>query len=334
MNQKIFNNILLLLIILVLIKYVSPEPDSVLFVIKKYVNFLIYRMKRVFSRIFNMDTENFISTEFNGKTFGGIDKFQLKAPNFQSAYQNYWIEYITKKNSKVSPNTAKKLYHFIENLVTTDTDDYFISASNITQNNFTNDQLTKIQNVILQKLNSNSFEFTNFKFNKKPIYYNNVGGKEVEPFTFSVDCSENIGNLNIFIELNIRNDIVQNFEYITIKKIRIVLNTNPELNKLKPVQKSVIIEEQNKTLQEILPPINKITPKLNDNNNLYEAPFDKKDDYKIDYTNYDDETFNLTSEYDNKYSLEAPIVRLMKPESSNVEPEANLIESNNESFTY
>ena len=54
MNQKIFNNILLLLIILVLIKYVSPEPDSVLFVIKKYVNFLIYRMKRVFNRIFNI----------------------------------------------------------------------------------------------------------------------------------------------------------------------------------------------------------------------------------------------------------------------------------------
>lgn len=327
MEQKIFNNILLLLIILILIKYVSPEPDSVLFVIKKYVNFLIYRMKRVLNRIFNMEVDNFISTDFNGSTFGGIDKFQLKAPNFQSAYQNYWVEYITKKNPKVLTNTAKKLYHFIENLVTTDTDDYFISASNVVQNDFTNEQLTKIQNVILQKLNSNSFEFTNFKFNKKPIYYNNVGGKEVEPFTFSVDCSENIGNLNIFIELNIRNDIVQNFEYITIKKIRIVLNTSPELNKLKTVQ------EQNKTVQqqqEILQPTNKIVPKLNDDNNLYEATFEKKDDYKIDYTNYDDGTFNLTSEY----SVEAPMVRLMKPQSSSVEPEANLVESNNEAFTY
>ena len=331
MDQKIFNNILLLLIILVLIKYVSPEPDSVLFVIKKYVNFLIYRMKRVLNRIFNMEVDNFISTDFNGKTFGGIDKFQLKAPNFQSAYQNYWIEYITKKNPKVLPTTAKKLYHFIENLVTTDTDDYFISSSNITQNDFTNEQLTKIQNVILQKLNSNSFEFTNFKFNKKPIYYNNVGGKEVEPFTFSVDCSENIGNLNIFIELSIRNDIVQNFEYITIKKIRIVLNTSPELNKLKTIHQNL----DNKIIQQdILQPINKITPKLNDNNNLYEATFEKKDDYKIDYTNYDDGTFNLTSEYENKYSVEAPIVRLMKPQSSNVEPEANIVESNNESFTY
>lgn len=331
MDQKIFNNILLLLIILVLIKYVSPEPDSVLFIIKKYVNFLIYRMKRVLNRIFNMEVDNFISTDFNGKTFGGIDKFQLKAPNFQSAYQNYWVEYITKKNPKVLPATAKKLYHFIENLVTTDTDDYFISASNITQNDFTNEQLTKIQNVILQKLNSNSFEFSNFKFNKKPIYYNNVGGKEVEPFTFSVDCSENIGNLNIFIELSIRNDIVQNFEYITIKKIRIVLNTSPELNKPTSIHQNL----DNKIIkQDILQPINKITPKLNDNNNLYEAAFEKKDDYKIDYTNYDDGTFNLTSEYENKYSLEAPIVRLMKPESSNVEPEANIVESNNESFTY
>jgi hypothetical protein len=332
MEQKIFNNILLLLIILILIKYVSPEPDSVLFVIKKYVNFLIYRMKRVFSRIFNIERDNFVNTDFNGNTFGGIDKFQLKAPSFQSAYQNYWTEYIIKKNPKVSENTAKKLYHFIENLVTTDTDDYFISSSNITKNDFTNEQLTKIQNVILQKLNSNSFEFTNFKFIKKPIYYNNVGGKEVEPFTFSVDCSENIGNLNIFIELNIRNDIVQNFEYITIKKIRIVLNINQEL--IKPIlnnNKSVLTQQNQ---QNILEPVNKITPKLNDNNNLYEATFEKKDDYKIDYTNYDDGTFNLTSEYENKYSLEAPIVRLMKPQSSSSEPESNFVETNNESFTY
>lgn len=334
MDQKIFNNILLLLVILVLIKYVSPEPDSILFIIKKYVNFLIYRMKRVFGRIFNMNTEDFISTEFNGKTFGGIDKFQLKAPNFPSPYQNYWVDYITKKNPAILPITAKKLYHFIENLVTIDTDDYFISASNVTQNEFTKEQLTKIQNIILQKLNSNSFEFTNFEFIKKPVYYNNVGGKEVDPFTFSVDCSENIGKLIIFIELSIRNDIVQNFEYITIKKIRIVLNNDTELNKVKLTQESVVREEQNKNMQEILQPINKIAPKLNDNNNLYEATFDKKDDYKIDYNNYDDETFNLTSEYDNKYSLEAPIVRLMKPQSSNEEPEANLIESNNEAFTY
>ena len=76
------------------------------------------------------------------------------------------------------------------------------------------------------------------------------------------------------------------------------------------------------------------TPKLNDNNNLYEAAFEKKDDYKIDYTNYDDGTFNLTSEYENKYSVEAPIVRLMKPQSSNAEPEANIVDTNNESFTY
>jgi hypothetical protein len=333
MDQKIFNNILLLLIILVLIKYVSPEPDSVLFVIKKYVNFLIYRIKRVFGRIFNMNTEDFINTEFNGNTFGGIDKFQLKAPNFPSPYQNYWVEYITKKNPAILPNTAKKLYHFIENLVTTDTDDYFISASNVTQNEFTNDQLTKIQNVILQKLNANSFEFTNFEFIKKPVYYNNVGGKEVEPFNFSVDCSENIGKLVIFIELSIRNDIVQNFEYVTIKKIRIVLN-NTEINKVKHVQESVKEQQNIQNIPEILPPVNKITPKLNDDNNLYEASFDKKDDYKIDYTNYNDETFNLTSEYENKYSLEEPIVRLMKPISSDIEPEANLVETNNEAFSY
>ena len=195
MDQKIFNNILLLLVILVLIKVVSPESDSVLFIIKKYINFIIYKIKTLVNNIFNLNTENFIGT-----TFSGIDKFKLKAPIFPSAYQNYWVEYITNKNQLVTQKIAQQLYIFIENLVTIDSDDHFISPSNTTQNNFTPEQLTKIQNVILQKINSGPFKFTNFNFIKNTVYYNNFSGKEIEPFTFSVDCSENIGNLIIYID--------------------------------------------------------------------------------------------------------------------------------------
>lgn len=315
MDQKIFNNILLLLIILILIKYLSPKPDSVLFIIKKYVNFLTYRMKRVLSRIFGNEIDEFKNaTEFNGKTFGGINKFQLKAPNFPSHYQNYWVEYITKKNPKILSNTAKQLYNFIENLVTIDTDDYFISASNITKNEFTKTQLTKIQNIILQKLNSGSFKFTNFNFIKKPVYYNNVGGKEVEPFTFSVDCSENIGNLIIFIELNIRNDVVQNFEYVTINKIRIMIDTysQPKLNKLTHSAKGA------KDVLDIL------DVKGAKGANALDVSNDELDELYV----------SDAIDYTNNTQIDTPIIRLMEPPKGDMEPEANSIEINTESFAY
>ena len=47
MNQKIFNNIILFFIVLYIIKNVSPQPDSVLFVFQKYLNYTIYKIKSI-----------------------------------------------------------------------------------------------------------------------------------------------------------------------------------------------------------------------------------------------------------------------------------------------
>ena len=321
MDQKIFNNILLLLVILVLIKVVSPESDSVLFIIKKYINFIIYKIKTLVNYIFNcnLNTENFIGT-----TFSGIDKFKLKAPIFPSAYQNYWVEYITNKNQLVTPKIAQQLYIFIENLVTIDSDDYFISSSNTTQNNFTTEQLIKIQNVILQKINSGPFKFTNFNFIKKPVYYNNFNGKEVEAFTFSVDCSENIGNIIIYIELSIRYDIIQKFEFISIKKIRIIFNTPFKINKNANV--NTINLDSLDTLETVDNPymINNI---INQTNMI---KYNQTNKNEIEEQN----NFNIDYGLDNNLNIEMPIANLIKksnyssiPESSN-----NFISDNNNSF--
>jgi hypothetical protein len=274
MNQKIFNNVLLLLIILLIIRYISPEQDSVLFILKKYLNFLIYRMRRVLNRITNNQTEDFIS-EFTNNTFEGIKKMNFKAPTFTSAYENYWIEYIISKNPKINLLDAKKLYRFIESLVSTDTDDYFISSSNIKPNEFTNEQLIKLQNVILQKLNSSIFEFKNFKYNKKPLYFNNVGGKEIEPFTFNVDCSHQFQKLEIFIEINIRNDVVQNYEYLTIKKIRIVLDNFKQPKQIHKEHTINLDDNINKinscvSLNKNLPKYNEESPWINNESILEE----------------------------------------------------------------
>ena len=331
MDQKIFNNILLLFVILVLIKFVSPEPDSVLFIIKKYINFIIYKIKTLVNYIFNcnINTENFIGT-----TFSGIDKFKLKAPIFPSAYQNYWVEYITNKNQLVTPKIAQQLYTFIENLVTIDSDDYFISSSNTTQNNFTPEQLIKIQNVILQKINSGPFKFTNFNFIKKPVYYNNFSGKEVEAFTFSVDCSENIGNIIIYIELSIRYDIIQKFEFISIKKIRIIFNTPFKINKNANV--NTINLDSLDTLETVDNPymINNNTTNQNKQNNT-DNKNNQNNQTNIDKNELEEQNnFNIDYGLDNNLNIEMPIANLIKksnyssiPESSN-----NFISDNNNSF--
>ena len=41
MDQKIFNNIILLIIIAFIIKQVSPEPDSILYILNKYINYFV-----------------------------------------------------------------------------------------------------------------------------------------------------------------------------------------------------------------------------------------------------------------------------------------------------
>jgi hypothetical protein len=83
----------------------------------------------------------------------------------------------------------------------------------------------------MNKLNSGVFVFTNIDIKDPIVYYDNFSGREINPFSFSVNC-KNIGKLNIFIEIDIRNDIVRNSSYLVIKKIRINIDTNLKNHKI------------------------------------------------------------------------------------------------------
>ena len=224
MNQNIYFNIFLLLVILLIIKYISPDPDSVLYVLKKYLNFLIFKVNNFLKNLFNCN-ENFIETNFIGRTFNGIKKFNDKAPSFVTYHQKIFIQKMMEINPKLEIITLKKLYNFIEKLVSTDTDDYFMTVSDSDPKIFNENEINKIKNIIMNKLNSGVFVFTNIDIKDPIVYYDNFSGREINPFSFSVNC-KNIGKLNIFIEIDIRNDIVRNSSYLVIKKIRINIDTN------------------------------------------------------------------------------------------------------------
>jgi len=66
MNEEIFNNVFLLIIIFLIIKFVSPEPNSVLFILKKYINYFSFQIRKVLgllnSNEYFRNDKNFIYT--------------------------------------------------------------------------------------------------------------------------------------------------------------------------------------------------------------------------------------------------------------------------------
>ena len=85
MNQKIFNNIIIFFIVLYIIKNVSPQQDSMLYVFQKYLNYFIFKIK------------NFGKTDnFNNTTITGIPKYYNKTPSFKTAYEVNYVKYLKK----------------------------------------------------------------------------------------------------------------------------------------------------------------------------------------------------------------------------------------------
>jgi hypothetical protein len=227
MNKNIYLNLFLVLIILLIIRYTSPAPDSVLYILKKYINFIIYKIKSIFS-----NSENFTEGGFNGNTFQGLPNFNLKAPDFISYNQRTFMENMIKKNPALNIDILKILYAFITNLVSLDTNDYFLTGSDTKLNTFTTQEIETLKNILLIKLNKGQFKFTNLIISNPITYYNNNSGREINPFYFKVFCNENIGNLNIFINIDIRNDVIINQSYVVIKKIRPSADEDYDNNKI------------------------------------------------------------------------------------------------------
>ena len=217
MSEKIFSNIILFIIILLIIKNVSPQKDSVLFILQKYLNYIIFKINNVLS------TEDF--KNFNNTTFAGMYKYDNKTPSFKTSHGVNYVKYFLNLHPDINEKIVYKLYSFINGLASTDTDPFFGTPSDIIENTFNEKEKEKLQTIILNKLNSEKqFSFTEFKFENEPKYYLNINGKELDSFVFNV--KSNIGNIRIYIDVNIRNDVYENKEYIVINEMKPITDTN------------------------------------------------------------------------------------------------------------
>jgi hypothetical protein len=200
------------------------------------LNYFIYQIQKF------IGIENFSNNIIFDKniTFNGIKNNHPVAPSFKTPYENAFISFYKNKYPNVPENSIIQLFHFLQTLVSINVDNYFLTPSEIIPHDFTNEELNRIKLILLNKLNSESFKFSDFNFEYKPKYFFNSAGKEVDPFVFNVNSD--IGIVRIFIDIDIRNDIHQNQEYIVV-------------NEIKPIKdKQVIFTNQN-TYHEHDPPI-------------------------------------------------------------------------------
>lgn len=237
MNQKIFNNLILLFIIFFIIKTVSPEPDSILFILKKYVNYFSFQIKKFLGLL--QRNEQFINMTANGSPHN-TELIKISTlPN-----QINFVNYYKLKNTKINEIEINNIYEHIQTLVIPDVYNTYLNSSDIKPNSFTDSELNKIKDILLTRLNysKKNFSFYNFTFENKPKYYLNIYGKEIDPFTFRIDSS--IGELRIYIDIDIRNDVYSDKDFIVINEIK-PLRDNQVINSYKNVNKSKFDIEQN-----------------------------------------------------------------------------------------
>jgi len=224
MIQKIFNYVILIIVIIVILKYFTPNKESMLYILKIYLNYFIDKFKQLLAKVglYNY-IENFA---FYGRTFQGIPNFELRTPIFNNNYDKFFINSYHKINPNISINQISLLYNFINSLISSDTDFIFITPSDDKNKIlFTNDEKNKIIEILLNKLNSDIYRFNNLVFLNEPTYTINFSGKDIEPLFISVDCDHNFNNLLIYIEISIRNDVKQNIEYLVINNIKLLINS-------------------------------------------------------------------------------------------------------------
>ena len=166
-NEKILNNILLIILLLLVANYISN--GTVLEVLKRYYEKFLNTIQ---------NTENIKNTSNN------------------------------KINFKEEPN-MKKLYHFLQSLITLNNKHYELDNSKKKLISMSENDKETLNKFIIKSFNSYDFKFNNLVILDSIIFLENSAGKELKPFRISGDVyinKEPIGKITLHLEIFIRSD--------------------------------------------------------------------------------------------------------------------------------
>ena len=211
MDKNFINNTILILILLLLANYLSN--GSIINILKKYYQLLIdflFAKTEGFRGIFSSSKE---------PTFEGIKPCKYSTPDI---IHDADFKYIYNQNVKSNKNVKgknklqeeepemKKLYHFLQSLVSTNKNINELTPSNSNEINLAQAEKDNLRQSLTKSLNCNKeFKFINIEFIDKLVYFTNPRGKELRPFRFTTDAFINnipIGKLTIYLEMFIRMD--------------------------------------------------------------------------------------------------------------------------------
>jgi len=226
MTEKLLNNILLIIVLLLAANYLSN--GTILEIVKKYYEKIV--------KYCNDKIEGFKATDFQGRVIKGIKECDSTTPEIVRD-QDFKQIYQKRKNLLQDDPDMKKIYHFLQSLITLN-NHYELTASQtkpVTMRNNDKDDLTKF---ILKNFNCGDFKFNNLVILDSIIYFENPRGKEIRPFRVSADVYINkvaVAKVTLHLEMFIRLD----------KTFYGPINTGfPTFTRIKLLRKDKIIASQ------------------------------------------------------------------------------------------
>lgn len=160
-----------------------------------------------FTRSFKGVTENFENREWYGKLFNGL---KINSSTTPDIVQDADFKQTYQKNYDLKDDPLmRKLYHFLQSLVTTNNNHYELTMSNSKSVSMTSKDKQDLTKHLLKSFNCGEFKFNNFVILDSIIYFENPRGKEIRPFRISADVYINkkpVGKVTLHLEMFIRLD--------------------------------------------------------------------------------------------------------------------------------
>jgi len=201
-NEKLFNNILLIIILLLVANYISN--GSVLEVLKRYY-------EKIFNYFFN-SVEGLKNIEFKGELIEGIKQCNKTTPEIihDNDFKQIYQKKVNNKNDFVKEDPQmKKIYHFLQSIVTVNNNHYELISSKNKLISMSQNDKDSLNKFITKSFNCGDIRFTNLVILDSIIFLENSAGKELRPFRVSGDVyinKEPISKITLHLEMFIRSD--------------------------------------------------------------------------------------------------------------------------------